>query len=443
MIQTDLIIIGSGPGGYEAAAFAAKHGLQVVIAEEAFAGGTCLNCGCIPTKALIHDAEKVVAVPNEGAMRLAAAIDRKNQVIDGLRKGIEALLGQPSITFLHGHASLVDANTVAVGEETVKAKDILIATGSKAKMPPVSGLSPDEIRANPRVVTSEELLNLSTPPQHLCIVGAGVIGLEMASVFRAFGSKVTIIEFMKECLPTMDQELARRLRKSMEKQGIVFNLGCGLQQVDGDKVTYQNVKKGTSETIEADCILVATGRQANVEGLGLENTSIEVGRRGIEVDDNMQTTVPHIYAIGDVNGRQMLAHAATFQGFHAINHILGKTDNIRLNIMPAAVFTHPEIASVGLTEDKCKEMGIACAVRKSPYRANGRAQASEATDGLLKLVCDDQGKLIGCHALGQEASWMVQEVATLMNFDATADRLAEIVHIHPTLSEILLNAASH
>lgn len=443
MIQTDLIIIGSGPGGYEAAAFAAKHGLQVVIAEEAFAGGTCLNCGCIPTKALIHDAEKAVAAPNEGAMRLAAAIDRKNQVIDGLRKGIEALLGQPSITFLHGHASLVDANTVAVGEETVKAKDILIATGSKAKMPPVSGLSPDEIRANPRVVTSEELLNLSTPPQHLCIVGAGVIGLEMASVFRAFGSKVTIIEFMKECLPTMDQELARRLRKSMEKQGIVFNLGCGLQQVDGDKVTYQNVKKGTSETIEADCILVATGRQANVEGLGLENTSIEVVRRGIEVDDNMQTTVPHIYAIGDVNGRQMLAHAATFQGFHAINHILGKTDNIRLNIMPAAVFTHPEIASVGLTEDKCKEMGIACAVRKSLYRANGRAQASEATDGLLKLVCDDQGKLIGCHALGQEASWMVQEVATLMNFDATADRLAEIVHIHPTLSEILLNAASH
>lgn len=443
MIQTDLIIIGSGPGGYEAAAFAAKHGLQVVIAEEAFAGGTCLNCGCIPTKALIHDAEKAVAVPNEGAMRLAAAIDRKNQVIDGLRKGIEALLGQPSITFLHGHASLVDANTVAVGEETVKAKDILIATGSKAKMPPVSGLSPDEIRANPRVVTSEELLNLSTPPQHLCIVGAGVIGLEMASVFRAFGSKVTIIEFMKECLPPMDQELARRLRKSMEKQGIVFHLGCGLQQVDGDKVTYQNVKKGTSETIEADCILVAIGRQANVEGLGLENTSIEVGRRGIEVDDNMQTTVPHIYAIGDVNGRQMLAHAATFQGFHAINHILGKTDNIRLNIMPAAVFTHPEIASVGLTEDKCKEMGIACAVRKSLYRANGRAQASEATDGLLKLVCDDQGKLIGCHALGQEASWMVQEVATLMNFDATADRLAEIVHIHPTLSEILLNAASH
>ena len=443
MIQTDLIIIGSGPGGYEAAAFAAKHGLQVVIAEEAFAGGTCLNCGCIPTKALIHDAEKAVAVPNEGAMRLAAAIDRKNQVIDGLRKGIEALLGQPSITFLHGHASLVDANMVAVGEETVKAKDILIATGSKAKMPPVSGLSPDEIRANPRVVTSEELLNLSTPPQHLCIVGAGVIGLEMASVFRAFGSKVTIIEFMKECLPTMDQELARRLRKSMEKQGIVFHLGCGLQQVDGDKVTYQNVKKGTSETIEADCILVATGRQANVEGLGLENTSIEVGRRGIEVDDNMQTTVPHIYAIGDVNGRQMLAHAATFQGFHAINHILGKTDNICLNIMPAAVFTHPEIASVGLTEDKCKEMGIACAVRKSLYRANGRAQASEATDGLLKLVCDDQGKLIGCHALGQEASWMVQEVATLMNFDATADRLAEIVHIHPTLSEILLNAASH
>ncbi len=441
MIQTDLIIIGSGPGGYQAAAYAAKQGLQVVIAEESFAGGTCLNCGCIPTKALIHDAHKQSEA--SGADRLTAAIDRKNQIVAGMRKGVETLLGQPSITFIHGHASLVDANTVTVGEETVTARDIIIATGSRAKMPPVPGLSPEEVQANPHVVTSEELLGLSSLPHHLCIVGAGVIGLEMASVFHSFGSEVSVIEFQKECLPTMDSEIARRLRKAMEKQGIAFHLGCGLQRVDGDMVTFENTKKGTTETLQADCILVATGRQANADNLGLDNTAVEVDRRGIVVDENMQTTVPHIYAIGDVNARQMLAHAATFQGYRAVNHITGKTDNIRLDIMPAAVFTHPEVASVGLTEDLCKQQGLTCTVHKAIYRANGRAQATEATDGLLKLVCNGENRIIGCHALGQDASWMVQEVASLMNFDVTVDRLADIIHIHPTLGEIILDAASH
>lgn len=443
MTQTDLIIIGSGPGGYQAAAYAARQGLQVVIAEEAFAGGTCLNCGCIPTKALIHDAQKVAAASVSGSDRLAAAIDRKNQIVAGMRKGVEALLSQPSVTFLHGHASFVDSHTVTVGDETVTARNIIIATGSHAKMPPVPGLGADEVKANPHVVTSEQLLALSALPHHLCIVGAGVIGLEMASVFHAFGSEVSIIEFQKECLPTMDSEMARRLRKAMEKQGIVFHLGCGLQQVEGNTVTYANAKKGTTETLQADCILVATGRQANTDGLNLAAADVETDRRGIVVDDNMLTSAPHIYAIGDVNARQMLAHAATFQGYRAVNHIVSKSDHIRLDIMPAAVFTHPEVASVGLTDDHCKQQGMAYSVHKAIYRANGRAQASEVTDGLLKLVCDADNRIIGCHALGQDASWMVQEVAALMNVDITLDRLADIVHIHPTLGEIILDAASH
>ncbi len=443
MTQTDLIIIGSGPGGYQAAAYAAQHGLQVVIAEEGFAGGTCLNCGCIPTKALIHDAEKGTGVPNEGTELLKAAIQRKDRIITTMRSGVEALLGQPGITQVQGHASFLAPSTVKVGEAVFTAKDVIIATGSQAKMPSAEGLSPDDIQANPHVLTSEELLSQTTLPHHLCIVGAGVIGLEMASVFRAMGSEVTIIEFMKECLPAMDQEIARRLRKALEKRGVTFHMGCGLQRVDADTVTYSNLKKGTSETLQADSILVATGRKANVDGLSLENTTVEVGKRGIVIDDNMQTTCQHVYAIGDVNGRQMLAHAATFQGYRAVNHILGKTDHIRLDVMPAAVFTHPEVASVGLTEDHCKQQGINHSAHKAIYRANGRAQAVEATDGLLKLICDGDGKIVGAHALGQDASWLIQEVASLMNFDVTLDRLTEIVHIHPTLGEILLDAASH
>lgn len=443
MTQTDLIIIGSGPGGYQAAAYAAQHGLQVVIAEEGFVGGTCLNCGCIPTKALIHDAEKGTGVLDKGAELLEAAIQRKVQIITTMRSGVEALLGQSGITRVQGHASFLAPSTVKVGEAVFTAKDVIIATGSQAKTPPAEGLSPDDIQANPHVLTSEELLSQTTLPHRLCIVGAGVIGLEMASVFRAMGSEVTIIEFMKECLPSMDQEIARRLRKALEKRGVTFHMGCGLQRVDGNTVTYSNLKKGTSETLQADSILVATGRQANVHGLSLENTTVEVGKRGIVVDDNMQTTCQHVYAIGDVNGRQMLAHAATFQGYRAVNHILGKTDHIRLDVMPAAVFTHPEVASVGLTEDHCKQQGVDYSAHKAIYRANGRAQAVEATDGLLKLICDGDGKIVGAHALGQDASWLIQEVASLMNFDVTLDRLTEIVHIHPTLGEILLDAASH
>lgn len=443
MIQTDLTIIGSGPGGYQAAAYAAKRGLQVVVIEEHYAGGTCLNCGCIPTKSLIHDAAKACADPSQGAGLLAEAVARKDKVVAEIRSGVEALLRHPAVTFLQGHATLLSPTTVRVNGETVSSKDIIIATGSRAKMPPVAGLSPDELAANPRVVTSEALLGLTCLPDHLCIIGAGVIGLEMASVFRAFGSKVTIVEYQKECLSTMDGELVRRLRKSMEKGGVKFHLGCALQQIDGDRVTFLNIKKDTSETLQTDCILVATGRQANVEGLGLENANVEVGRSGIVVDADMQTSVPHIYAIGDVNGRQLLAHAATFQGYRAVNRILGESDNIRLDIIPAAVFTRPELASVGLTDDQCKQQGIAAAVHKAVYRANGRAQVTEATDGLLKLVCDEAGQVIGCHALGQDAAWMVQEVAALMNFDVTLARLADIVHIHPTLGEIILDAANH
>lgn len=442
MNKTDLLIIGSGPGGYETAAYAAERGLQVTIVEENLAGGTCLNCGCIPTKALVHDAAKA-ASQGGGAEAFAIAMQRKDTVVSGLRQGVEMLLGQPGITLVYGHATLTGAHTVAVGEETYVADHIIIATGSRAKLPPVPGLGADGAPVSAHVVTSEQLLARPSLPQSLCVVGAGVIGLEMASVFAAFGCQVTVVEFLKECLPSLDSEIAKRIRKSMEKRGIKFYMNAGVQRIDGATVVYQDRKTGKEGTVEAECILVATGRRPNTEGLGLEAAGVQADAKGIAVDDNMMTHVPHIYAIGDVNGRQLLAHAASFQGQRAVNHIVGKADDIRLDIMPAAVFTTPEAASVGVTDDYCKEHGIAYTSHKAIYRANGRAQAMEETDGLVKLICDEHDVIIGCHVMGAEAAGMVQEVAALMNFNVTRARLASIIHIHPTLNEILLDAARH
>lgn len=439
-MKTDLIIIGSGPGGYETAVYAARQGLQVVVIEKKDVGGTCLNSGCIPTKALVHDAENTLGKDNGQAL-FQAAVQRKDGIVSNLRQGVEALMHQPGISLIQGKAAFRSKHSVVVGDEEIEADHIIIATGSTAKLPPIPGLGSDGQPMSQHVVTSEELLACETLPTSLCIVGAGVIGMEMASVFSSFGCQVSVVEFMKECLPTMDSEIARRLRKMMEKQGIRFFLGAAVQKIEDRLVVFKDVKKGVETSVEADAILVATGRKPHVEGLNLEAVGIEHGKTGIVTNDNMQTNLGHIYAIGDVNGRQMLAHAATFQGYRAVNHILGKRDCIRLDIMPAAVFTRPEAASVGPTEEYCKANGIPFTAKKAIYRANGRAQAMEQTDGFVKLLFDDNDKIIACHVLGADAASMVQEISALMNLDVTRDQLSDIVHIHPTLSEILLDAA--
>lgn len=412
MTTTDLIIIGSGPGGYRAAQYAAKNGLEVIIFEDRKAGGTCLNEGCIPTKCLVHDSLKGTSFDE--------AMQRKEQVSQQLRSGVETLMAQPHITLVNAHAALAGGHTVEADGQTYEAKNIIIATGSQAKMPPIADIN------RPEVVTSTELLSIDHLPTRLAIVGAGVIGMEFASIFNRMGVEVSVYEFLKECLPMMDKDLAKRLRKKMEKDGIKFNMGYSV---------------ATIEDLNADVVLVATGRKPNVDGLNLEAVGVVCDRRGIQVDDNMQTSVEGIYAIGDVNGRAMLAHAATFQGFKAVNHILGKRDGIRLDIMPAAVFTYPELASVGFTEDACKSQGISCKTYKGFYRANGKALAEEATEGVAKIVTDDGGRIIGCHILGAHAADMVQEVAALMNKDTTLAELGDMVHIHPTLSEILQDIA--
>jgi dihydrolipoamide dehydrogenase len=405
MSNVDLIIIGAGPGGYRAAEYAAKQGLQVVIFEGSEVGGTCLNVGCIPTKTYVHS-----ATFDEARERMVA-------VVAQLRQGVEGILSHPNITLVREKGVFVDAHTV--GDYT--ADNIIIATGSETKWLPIKGVD------DPRVVDSTGLLQQETLPKSLAIIGAGVIGMEFASVFNRFGSEVTVIEFLKECLPALDSDIAKRLRKYLEKQGITFKM----------KTAVENIAD-----IDADVILMATGRKPRVQA-DFANAGIEYDeRKGVTVDENFKTTVDGIYAIGDVNGKQMLAHAAEMQAIHAVNQIIGKKDGIRFDIMPAAIFTEPEAACVGPTEDQLKEQGVAYECKKSFWRANGKALAMNETEGMLKLFVADDGRILGCHAYGAHSADMVQEVSVLMCRDTTIDQLCDMVHIHPTLGEILFSAVN-
>ena len=422
MTTTDLIIIGAGPGGYRAAEYAAKQGLKVVIFEAGEVGGTCLNVGCIPTKTYVHSAT------------FAEARERMAAVVPQLRAGVESILSHPNITLVKEVGKFIDA--IRVNEFT--APHIIIATGSETKWLPIEGAQTD-----PRVVDSTGLLQLEQLPKRLAIIGAGVIGMEFASVFRRFGSEVTVIEYLKECLPALDSDLAKRLRKQMEKEGITFHMQCAVKQIADGEVFFED-KKGNTQSVEADIILMATGRKPRTEGLGLEQLGITLAPNGaIPTDDNFRAgREARVFAIGDVNGRQMLAHAAEMQAVRVVNQILGNKDNIRFDIMPAAIFTSPEAACVGPTEDQLKEQGIAYECKKSFWRANGKALAMGETEGMLKLLVAAEGGLIlGCHAYGAHAADIVQEVSVLMCKSTTLSELADMVHIHPTLSEILKSAA--
>ena len=429
-MKTDIIIIGSGPGGYRTAGYALQQGKQVVIIEKAEAGGTCLNSGCIPTKCLAHDAEA-------NASDFPAAAERKRNVMNQLRQGIEQLLSAPGITLVRGEATFKDARTVTVDGIDYEADDIIIATGSSSKMPPVEGID------NPRVITSTEALNFQTLPAEIVIIGAGVIGMEFASILSRFGAKISVIEYLKECLPVIDKDIAKRVRKQIEKlQGVTFYMDSAVKAINDNEVVFVSNKNGKETRLECPgCpVLIATGRKPNIEGLNLEAAGVEYSPKGITVNDNMLTSVPHIYAIGDVTGRQMLAHAATFMGFRAVNAIVGKADKIRFDIMPSAIFTYPEAAAVGLTEDQCKEQGIECRALKGYYRANGKALAIDEPEGMVKLIAGADGKILGCTSYGAHSADIVQEVTAYMNCNATVADIADSVHIHPTLSEILQDA---
>ena len=442
MNTSDLLIIGSGPGGYRAASHAAAHGLSVTIIERGHLGGTCLNCGCIPTKTLCRNAELsqlLGKAESLGFRNLSFELDfpqmiaRKNQVVETLRQGVETLMKAPGITLVRGEASFTGPHTVMVGPDEYSAPHIIIATGSKSKLLPIPGID------SPKVVTSTELLNIDHVPARLCIVGAGVIGMEFATIFSSLGSEVTVVEYLKECLPMLDSDVAKRLRQTIARRGVNFVMQAAVKEITAEGVVYE--RKGKTAVAGADIVLMATGRAPQTDGLDLDKAGILYDRGGITVDDHLRTNIEGVYAIGDVNGRMMLAHAATAQGLHVVNAILGNDDGTDLQLVPSAIFTLPEAASVGLSEDLCKQQALAYTCHKGYYRSNGKALAMDEADGLVKLLADDNGRIIGCHVYGAHAADIVQEASSLMAMKATLNQLRDIIHIHPTLGEILQEAA--
>ncbi|MBP5629312.1 MAG: dihydrolipoyl dehydrogenase [Bacteroidaceae bacterium] len=447
MQQVDLIIIGAGPGGYETTVKAAHAGLKTAIVEQARLGGTCLNVGCIPTKCFCKNAELLSELSDAEQLGIKSlsfdgidmkkVVERKNEVVNTLVSGIEMLLKHPNIIRANGKAKFVDAKTIEVEGETYTAPNIIIATGSVTKFLPIPG------KDLPKVLTSTEMLDITEVPKRLAVVGGGVIGMEFASIFNAFGSEVTVLEYCKEILPNFDADIAKRLKASLKGKGIniINNAAVNGIKDEGTHYSVTYMLKDKEESVDTDIVLMAVGRGANTASLNLEDVGIETDRRGIVTDDDFRTNVEGIYAIGDINGKCQLAHAASFQGQHVLNVILGKKDNIRLDIMPAAVFTNPEAATVGLTAEYCKEHGINAKAHKSFFRANGKALAMNESDGMVKILTDDNDVIIGCHMYGPHSADLIQEVAALMNKDAKLSELAEIVHAHPTLGEIILNAA--
>lgn len=451
-----IIIIGAGPGGYETALLAAKRGVEVILIEAGPVGGTCLNEGCIPTKAFCKNAEVLDGLREAAGFGVTGlsygfdfrtVVERKNAVVDQLRGGVEGLLGHKNITLVRGKASFKDPYTVYVDGQEYIADYIIIATGSVSASLPIPGAD------LPGVMTSKEILDIEEVPKRLCVIGGGVIGLEFASIFRSFGSEVSVLEYCKDILPRFDTDLAKRLKQSLGKRGIDINTQAqvtGISENAGE-YTVSFTRKGKEESVVADKVLMAVGRRANLDSLNLSDVGIECSRRGVAVNEVMQTNVPHIYAIGDINGSMMLAHAATFQGIVALDHIMGIDNEIDLSVMPAAMFTSPEAASVGLTEDECKDKAIPVKCLKSFFRANGKAVTMGETDGFCKIVVAaepkegdlspyEPGRILGCHMYGPHSSDIIQEACALISRKATLEQFRDIIHTHPTLTEVLLSA---
>lgn len=451
-----IIIIGAGPGGYETALLAAKRGVEVILIEAGPVGGTCLNEGCIPTKAFCKNAEVLDGLREAAGFGVTGlsygfdfrtVVERKNAVVDQLRGGVEGLLGHKNITLVRGKASFKDPYTVYVDGQEYIADYIIIAIGSVSASLPIPGAD------LPGVMTSKEILDIEEVPKRLCVIGGGVIGLEFASIFRSFGSEVSVLEYCKDILPRFDTDLAKRLKQSLGKRGIDINTQAqvtGISENAGE-YTVSFTRKGKEESVVADKVLMAVGRRANLDSLNLSDVGIECSRRGVSVNEVMQTNVPHIYAIGDINGSMMLAHAATFQGIVALDHIMGIDNEIDLSVMPAAVFTSPEAASVGLTEDECKDKAIPVKCLKSFFRANGKAVTMGETDGFCKIVVAaepkegdlspyEPGRILGCHMYGPHSSDIIQEACALISRKATLEQFRDIIHTHPTLTEVLQSA---
>jgi len=456
MSSYDVTIIGSGPGGYVAAIRCAQLGLKTAIIEKyTTLGGTCLNVGCIPSKALLDSSEHYHnAVHNFGEhgievkdvkANLAQMIKRKNEVVSQTCAGVKYLMDKNKIDVYTGIGALADKNTVVVTDadgksQTLSAKNIIIATGSKPNYFP--GMEPDK----KRIITSTEALNLPEIPKRMLVIGGGVIGLEMGSVYGRLGTAIEVIEFAPSIIPTMDSSMGKELTRVLKKEGFKFNLEHRVQKVEnkGESVVLTALnKKGEEVTFEADYCLVAVGRKPFTQGLNLEAAGLTVNNRGqIDVNDHLQTAVPNIYAIGDVVRGVMLAHKAEEEGVFVAEHIAGQKPHINYNLVPGVVYTWPEVASVGKTEEELKAAGVAYKVGSFPIKALGRARASMDTAGLVKILADKEtDEVLGVHMIAPRAADLIMEAVTAMEYRASAEDIARICHPHPTYSEAIKEAA--
>ena len=451
----DLVVIGSGPAGYVCAIRAAQLGLKTaVIEKDKTFGGTCLNVGCIPSKALLHASHLFeeaghdfagmgigVSKPKLDLVQMQAF---KQEGVDGNVKGVEFLLKKNKVDIFKGTGKIVGAGKIEVAgdkTETVEAKHIVIATGSDVTR--LKGIEIDE----KRVVSSTGALALDKVPGKLLVVGAGVIGLELGSVWRRLGAEVQVVEFLDRILPGMDGEVAKQFQRILQKQGMTFKLGSKVTGIDATgkmlKASVEPAAGGAAESIEADVVLVAIGRVPYTQGLGLQEAGVEMDERGrVKIDDHFQTSVKGIYAIGDVVRGAMLAHKGEDEGVAVAELIAGKAGHVNYDAIPNVIYTYPEVASVGKTEEELKQAGVAYRVGKFPFTANGRAKVNRTTDGFVKILADDKtDKVLGAHIIGPDAGTMITEITIAMEFSGSAEDIARTCHPHPTLSEAVKEAA--
>ncbi|HZU50683.1 MAG TPA: dihydrolipoyl dehydrogenase [Sphingomicrobium sp.] len=450
--DVDVLVIGSGPGGYVAAIRAAQLGLKTACAESrATLGGTCLNVGCIPSKALLHASELFEEAAHGtlakwGIKTTGVDVDldtmhaSRKEAVKGLTQGIEFLFKKNKVEWLKGVATFESADTVKVGERTVKARNIVIATGSSVT--PLPGVAVDQ----DRIVDSTGALELPRVPKHLVVIGGGVIGLELGSVWRRLGANVTVVEFLDQILPGFDGEVRKEANKIFKKQGFEFRLSTKVTKAeaatDGVTLTVEPAAGGKEETIEADIVLVSIGRRPNTEGLGLEKAGLKLNQRGqIETDQQFRTAVPGIWAIGDVIPGPMLAHKAEDEGIAVAENIAGLTGIVNHDVIPSVVYTMPEIAGVGLTEEEARKSGDV-KVGKFPMLANSRAKTNRETDGFVKVVADAKtDRVLGVWMIASVAGTMIAQAAQAMEFGATSEDIAYTCHAHPTHNEALKEAA--
>ncbi len=456
MNQFDVTVIGSGPGGYVAAIRCAQLGLKTAIIEKyPTMGGTCLNVGCIPSKALLdssehfenakHNFQNHGILINEPTADLARMIARKDEVVDQTTKGIQFLMDKNKVTVFEGVGSFESSTQVKVTKndgstEILDSKYIIIATGSKPSSLPFITIDKE------RIITSTEALKLKEIPKHLVVIGGGVIGLELGSVYKRLGSEVTVVEFMDKIIPTMDGALSKELNKVLRKQGMKFMLSTAVQAVErnGDsvKVTAKD-KKGEEVVVEGDYVLVSVGRKPYTDGLSLEKAGVDLDERGrVKTNEHLQTNVSNIYAIGDVVAGAMLAHKASEEGVLVAEQLAGQKPHINYNLIPGVVYTWPEVAAVGKTEEQLKAEGVAIKVGNFPMRALGRSRASGDVDGFIKIIADEKtDEVLGVHMIGARAADMIAAAVTAMEYRASAEDIARMSHAHPTFAEAIKEAA--